>query len=896
MNDIFNDKITAVLGPTNTGKTHYAIERMLSYNNGIIGLPLRLLAREVYDRIVKLKDVSSVALVTGEERIIPKKAKYWVCTTESMPNDIAYDFVAIDEIQLCADQERGHIFTDRMLSMRGKFETLLLGSANFWNVITKLFPNAEIRTRTRFSNLTFSGSKKISRMAPRSAIIGFSVDNVYGIAELVKRQKGGAAVVLGALSPRTRNKQVELYQNGDVDFLIATDAIGMGLNLDIDHVAFSSQHKFDGSKMRSLFPNEVAQIAGRAGRYMRSGTFGTTGEAKSFDQKVVEAVENNKFEQIKRIMWRNSNLVMDTSKDLIKSLEMTVKSPILTRGPEAIDLAALKLIISTDNYCSNLNDRSLVALLWQVSKIPDFRAISLNDHVDILSTVFHFLKGGSMIPDDWLHSQLNKIDRYDGDIDTISKRLAFVRTWTYVSQRDSWVNDPGYWQGESRRIEDGLSDALHDGLTKRFVDRRTSVLIRRLNQKEKLVAEVNINGEVTIDGQFIGKLQGFRFLQDKGGSSEEDKMIRSSGIAALEPEFHLRSARFYNAPDTEIDFTEQGGLMWGEHAVGKLIAGENIMNPQVSAFVDDEAGLEVKEKVERRLKHFVDRKIATLFEPLTLMQKDENITGLSKGLAFRLVESLGIVPRLDIINELKDMDQDSRALLRKHGVRFGQFNIFLPILLKPAVTRMRLVLWSLKKNFTEFPSAPTAGLVTISANNDEAEGYFVKAGYHFAGDWALRIDMVERLADLIRKENTHAGFEASSDMLSITGMTNEQFASLMAGLGYDVKKGEREKEKKLISEAEEIDKIPGMEDSINNQEIAEAITEIFWSFTWQNKKIKNKTLIEVNLSENPNKHKKPKKTKSNYSNKKNKNKKQIEKETPPDPNNPFAVLLALKES
>ncbi len=349
--------------------------------------------------------------------------------------------------------------------------------------------------------------------------------------------------------------------------LIATDAIGMGLNLDIDHVAFSSQHKFDGSKMRSLFPNEVAQIAGRAGRYMRSGTFGTTGEAKSFDQKVVEAVENNKFEQIKRIMWRNSNLVMDTSKDLIKSLEMTVKSSILTRGPEAIDLAALKLIISTDNYCSNLKDRSLVALLWQVSKIPDFRAISLNDHVDILSTVFHFLKGGSMIPDDWLHSSALLVSNSKH---TISKRLAFVRTWTYVSQRDSWVNDPGYWQGESRRIEDGLSDALHDGLTKRFVDRRTSVLIRRLNQKEKLVAEVNINGEVTIDGQFIGKLQGFRFLQDKGGSSEEDKMIRSSGIAALEPEFHLRSARFYNAPDTEIDFTEQGGLMWGEYGCGEI--------------------------------------------------------------------------------------------------------------------------------------------------------------------------------------------------------------------------------------------------------------------------------------------------------------------------------------
>ena len=895
MNDIINDKITAVLGPTNTGKTHYAIERMLSYNNGIIGLPLRLLAREVYDRIVKLRDVSSVALVTGEERIVPKKTKYWVCTTESMPNDIVCEFVAIDEIQLCADQERGHVFTDRMLSMRGQFETLLLGSENFWNVITKLFPNAELKSRTRFSSLTFSGSKKISRMVPRSAVIGFSVNNVYGIAELVKRQKGGAAVVLGALSPRTRNKQVELYQNGDVDFLIATDAIGMGLNLDIDHVAFSSQHKFDGTKMRALFPSEVAQIAGRAGRYMRSGTFGTTGEAKPFNGRVVEAVENNKFEQIKRIMWRNSALNMDTSKELVESLEMTVKSSILTRGPEAIDLAALKLIVSKDDYCSNLNDRVLVGLLWQVSKIPDFRAISLNDHTDILSTVFHFLKCGSMIPDDWLHDQLHKIDRYDGDINTISKRLAFVRTWTYVSQRDRWVNDSVYWQGESRRIEDGLSDALHNALTQRFVDRRTSVLIRRLKQKEKLVAEVNIDGEVKIDGQFIGKLQGFRFLQDKGDSSEEDKMIRSSSIAALESEFHLRSARFYNTPDTEIDFTEQGGLMWGEWAVGKLISGENILKPQVSAFVDDEAGFEVKEKVERRLKHFIDRKIAVLFEPLTLMQKDENITGLSKGLAFRLIESLGIVPRSDIINELKDMDQDSRALLRKHGVRFGQFNIFLPILLKPAVTRMRLVLWSLKRNFDEFPSAPTPGLVTINANNNEADGYFTKAGYHFTGDWALRIDMLERLADLIRKENTRAGFEASSDMLSITGMTNEQFSSLMAGLGYDVKKGEREKEKKLISEegTQEIDKSSDKQVNLDYQEVVENIVETFWSFTWQNKKINNNTLDKPNLSENQNK---PKKIKNNYPNKKNRNKNQIKKDTPPDPNNPFAVLLALKES
>ena len=452
MTSTYNNKITAVLGPTNTGKTHYAIERMLSYNNGIIGLPLRLLAREVYDRMVILKDRSSVALVTGEERIIPLKPKYWVCTTESMPTNISFEFVAIDEIQLCADLERGHVFTDRMLTMRGQFETLFLGSKSIWNIIVKLFPNIEIKGRERFSTLSCSGSRKISRMAPRSAIIGFSVHNVYGMAEFVRRQKGGAAVVLGALSPRTRNKQVALYQNGDVDFLVATDAIGMGLNLDIDHVAFSSQHKFDGTKMRTLFSSEIAQIAGRAGRYMRYGTFGTTGESKPFDEKVVEEVENNKFDPIKRIMWRNSNLDMGTGKKLIESLEMSIKNPILTRGPEALDLAALKLITSTDDYCLNINDPNLVKLLWQVCKIPYFRSISLNDHVEILSTVFHYLKGGSMIPDDWLHSQLDKIDRCYGEIDTISKRLAFVRTWTYVTQRDEWVNDPSYWQAESRRI------------------------------------------------------------------------------------------------------------------------------------------------------------------------------------------------------------------------------------------------------------------------------------------------------------------------------------------------------------------------------------------------------------------------------------------------------------
>ena len=879
----------AALGPTNTGKTYYAIERMLSYNSGIIGLPLRLLAREVYDRLVKLRSFTAVALVTGEERIVPENAKFWVCTTEAMPSEKSFEFVAIDEIQLCADMERGHIFTDRLLKMRGQYETVFLGSANFWGVISKLVPEAELKSRHRFSDLKFSGSKKISRMRPRSAIIGFSVENIYALAELVKRQKGGAAVVLGALSPRTRNKQVELYQNGDVEFLIATDAIGMGLNLDIDHVAFSTLYKFDGKKMRILYNSEVAQIAGRAGRYLRPGTFGITGNADVFSEDMIEAVENHKFKSISKIVWRNSDLNLDTIDCLIKSLDTKSDNSILVKGHEAVDLKSLKAINETETSISNLRDPSLIDLLWNICQIPDFRGISLGDHVGILVKVFHFLMAGGTISNEWFGSQLKKIDRYDGDIDTISKRLAFVRTWTYVAQRNNWVDDPEYWRGESRRIEDGLSDALHDALTKRFVDRRTSVLIRRLKQKEKLVAEVNKDGEVRIDGQFIGKLQGFRFLQDKSVNFEEQKALRSTSIAALESEFHLRSARLYNAPDTEIDFTEQGGIMWGEHAIGKIGPGEDILHPKVQAFVDPEAGVEVREKVERRLKQYLDRKIETLFEPLFSMKKDPQITGLSKGVAFLMIESLGIIPRVDISEELKELDQEARGLLRKHGVRFGQYSVFVPILLKPAVTRLRLVLWSIKKNFQEFPSPPEPGLVTVGVKNTELTGYFTKVGYYCSGDWALRIDMLERLADLLRKEDSKNGFEATSDMLSISGMSHEQFASLMSGLGYHVTNGERQKIntaniKKTVEKSDA--KI-----SDNLTILGEALNEPFWSFSWRVKKNSQKIETKKELKTKSIKRIK----KSNKKLVKKSENKHLEKTSLPDPNNPFSVLMALKE-
>ena len=786
-------RVTAVLGPTNTGKTHYAIERMLGHRTGVIGLPLRLLAREVYDRVVALRGPGVVALMTGEERIVPPRAQYYVCTVEAMPQDIGADFVAIDEIQLCADLDRGHVFTDRLLRMRGLHETLFMGAETMWGAIAAMVPEADFVKRERFSTLTYSGSKKISRMPARSAIVGFSVENVYAIAELLRRQKGGAAVVMGALSPRTRNAQVEMYQNGDVDYLVATDAIGMGLNLDIDHVAFSSLTKYDGRRMRHLMPNELAQIAGRAGRHMNKGTFGVTGEAPALDDGVVAAIQNNQFAPVKKLQWRNARLQFGSVGRLIQTLEERTDDPWLSRVRESDDLAALKAVSADAEVGARASDGPSVQLLWDVCRIPDFRGISSAEHAGLLTEIYNFLHQSGRIPDDWLAGRVKRIDSTEGDIDALSKRLAYVRTWTYVAQRKGWVNDESHWRDATRAVEDRLSDALHARLTQRFVDRRTSVLLRRLNQKESLVADVNDKGEVTVEGQFVGKIEGFRFRQDANATPEEAKTIRAASIQALAPQFHLRADRFYNAPDTEIDFTEQGGLMWGRDAVGKLVAGQNPLKPMVVAFVDDEAGTDVAEKVQRRLQHFIDRKIAVAFEPLQKMNSDETLTGLAKGFAFRLAEGFGVIPRSEIADDVKALDQDSRGALRKHGVRFGQFTIFMPLLLKPAPTRLRLVLWSLSKGLQEFPEAPPPGMVTVPTIDGLEPGTYAMSGYRAAGDRAIRIDMLERLADLLRDQNTRAGFEATPDMLSITGMTLEQFAGLMVGLGYKATKGEREK-------------------------------------------------------------------------------------------------------
>jgi ATP-dependent RNA helicase SUPV3L1/SUV3 len=534
---------------------------------------------------------------------------------------------------------------------------------------------------------------------------------------------------------------------------------------------------------------------------MNDGTFGVTGEAPPMDEEVVEAIESHSFTPLRKLQWRNAALDFGSADRLVASLEAPPGDERLVRAREADDLMALKTLAQGVEVRGRLRDARDVKLLWDVCRVPDFRGISHAEHASLLERIFGFLRDVGRVPDDWIGAHVQRIDRTEGDIDTLSKRLAYIRTWTYVAQRTGWVDDESHWRGATRAVEDRLSDALHSALTQRFVDRRTSVLLRRLKQKESLVAEVNDKGEVTVEGQHVGRLEGFRFRLDATDTAEEGKTLQSAAMASLRPEFHLRSDRFYNAPDTEIDFTEQGGLMWGANAVGKLVAGPEALKPQVVAFVDEEAGPEVAQKVQRRLQHFIDRKIVTLFEPLLAMGRDEAMTGLARGFAFRLVENLGIIRRDGIAQEVKELDQDARGALRKHGVRFGQFTVFLPLILKPAPTRLRLVLWSLSKGLQEFPESPPPGLVTVPAMKDGPEGHDTMAGYRIAGDRAIRIDMLERLADMLRQENSRGGFEARAEMLSITGLSLEQFAHLMEGLGYRAEKGERPKVRPVAAPA-----------------------------------------------------------------------------------------------
>ena len=804
-------RITAVLGPTNTGKTHYALERMLAHRSGMIGLPLRLLAREIYDRIVTQRGPNEVALVTGEEKIIPSSPRYWVATVEAMPLEREVDFLAIDEIQLAADPERGRIFTSRLLHARGMSETLFLGSDTMRPVLQNLFRNIQFLARERFSRLTYSGPKKVTRLPRRTAIVGFSTDTVYAVAELIRRQRGGAAVVMGALSPRTRNAQAELYQSGEVDFLVATDAIGMGLNMDIDHVAFAATRKFDGLRPRSLYPAELAQIAGRAGRHINDGTFGVTADCGPLDEELVEAIENHQFEPVKALQWRSEQIDLSSISALRRSLDRPPPRPQLVRSRREDDEDAFYHLIRNDDIRDIAQGGAALTTLWDICQIPDFRKISIDQHAKLLGDLYLMLMRDGRIGDDWLAPRVNRLDRGDGDIDSLSSRIAHIRTWTYLSHRAGWFENAAYWQERTRAIEDTLSDALHEKLTQRFVDRRTSTLLKRLKDDEPLLAGVTDDGEVIVEGQFIGRLLGFEFIVDPRATSVEAKSLRAAGEKALRPVLAARAAALANAGADELTLSEDGAVWWRSAQVAKLQKGPAPLRPDVIVSGLSDISPNMRGRVEDRLKDFVSAKIEGLLGPLVALQTAANtegenaLEGLAKGVAYRLVENFGATSRTQFGDDLKKIDQKERGKLRKLGMRFGEYTLFTPALLKPAPSALLVLLWALwmdRKPKETVP--PKAGLVSLEMSESLPHAYYYAAGYRPSGKRAVRIDMLERLAGLIRtarsEAKTREGFEATSQMMSLVGCSGEDFEAIMRSLGLRKTIVKRKIEKPTLSE------------------------------------------------------------------------------------------------
>ncbi|MEZ5783331.1 MAG: helicase-related protein [Rhizobiaceae bacterium] len=796
--------VTAVLGPTNTGKTHLAIERMIAHETGVIGLPLRLLAREVYARVCEKVGAHKVALITGEEKIVPPGARYSVCTVEAMPRETDAAFVAIDEVQLAGDLERGHIFTDRLLHLRGRQETLLLGAATMQGILQKLLRGISVVTRPRLSHLAYAGSKKLTRLPRRSAIVAFSANEVYGIAELIRRQRGGAAVVLGALSPRTRNAQVELYQSGDVEYLIATDAIGMGLNLDVDHVAFAQNRKFDGYQFRDLNAGELGQIAGRAGRHMRDGTFGVTGRVDPFPDELVERIEAHEFDPVKMLQWRTARFDFASLDALKRSIETPSPVEGLTRALPAVDAQALEYLSKDEEVRRLAVTPNRVALLWEVCVLPDYRKVAPAQHADIIAQIYFDLAKRGHVDENYMAEQVRRADSTEGDIDTLSHRIAHIRTWTFVSNRPGWLADPAHWQEKTREIEDRLSDALHERLTKRFVDRRTSVLMRRLRENSMLEAEISPTGTVTVEGHHVGELQGFRFTADQSAGGEDAKAVKAAAQKVLGAEFEARAERFSVSPNHDIALGSDGVLRWIGAPIGTLASGEDALKPRVILFADEQLTGPARDKVMARAERFVGFQIDTFLKPLVDLKSAEQLSGIARGIAFQLVENFGLIDRRTIASEVKSLDQDGRGALRRLGVRFGAYHVFVPAILKPAPAGLVTLLWALqndgkdKPGFGDIVHLLASGRTSVVVNQSFDPVFYKLAGFRSLGRRAVRVDILERLADLIRPALSWragtgprpegafdgAAFMVTPAMMSILGANAEDMEEILKGLGY----------------------------------------------------------------------------------------------------------------
>jgi len=788
-----NDKSSickGILGPTNTGKTYYALERMISYKNGIIGVPLRLLAREIYDRLVSLKGTENVVLNTGEEKIRGKNERYWVCTTEAMPANKTFEFLAVDEIQLCSDSERGHIFTERLLYSRGQFETLFLGSAVIKDLIKLIVPDIEIISRDRLSKLSYSGKRNISKLGPRSAVVDFSVDRVYEMAERLRTSKGGAAVVLGALSPKTRNAQVELYQNGDVDHIVATDAIGMGLNLPINNVYFSAMKKFDGRRIRPLSTLEVAQIAGRAGRYTTDGFFGEIGGLKQMGESLINEVENSSFPMLRKIKWRNTELEFNNVSSLISSLDLMSSHNYLERSQDGSDISILKYIMAESPESISELYKDDVKLLWEACQIPDFRKISNQDHADLVIKIFEFVRAKGFIPSDWVQMEINRLDNVQGDIDILSKRVSFIRTWSFVANISKWLSDGEYFVGITRAIEDKLSDALHIKLTQRFVDLRRSVLIKKgmTENFDNKDFELRDDNCLYIKKHLFGKMDGFVFNLSGGDTVEEKKKLMQVARPFLHQHLSALVKSFYEAPESEIILDNNGHIFWRGSKVGELEKGQKILAPKVKFIKVSELDKGDLEKIQRKLDIFLEKKIKALLPNLLDLATDHVFSGASAGLVHIFINNLGVIMKSEVMEQFKSIDHENRAKLRNFGIRFGYKTIYDPMLLKPEASKLRISLFNIFYASTKIKVFnPPPGLVTLDYDKHISKREYLVAGFFVAGSRAIRVDMLERLYFLIKENLKDEWTVVQPSMLSITGLGLENFAELIKSLRFELK-------------------------------------------------------------------------------------------------------------
>ena len=782
------NKVTAVLGPTNTGKTYLAIDTMLSFQSGMIGFPLRLLAREVYDKVIKKIDPSQVALITGEEKIIPINAKYFLCTVESMPIDKNLEFVGVDEIQMCSDSERGHIFTDRLLNLRGEKLTMLMGSNTIKSIIEKLSDDVEFINKERFSKLTFGGHKKISRIERKSAVIAFSAEEVYAIAELIRRQKGGAAIVMGSLSPKTRNAQVSLYQSGDVDYLVATDAIGMGINMDLDNVFFSNIKKFDGKKLRRLNISEIGQIAGRAGRYLNDGIFGITGECSEINPEEIEALEQHKFSDIQNIYWRNSSLNFNSKQSLIKSLDEKPNKDWLRRIYECEDEKVLKYFLKDAVDFNFEENSSNLKILWECCQIPDFVKKTYGHHLEIVSKVFKFLTTGNQrIPNQYIKEQLMLLDKVEGNVDSISNRIANVRTWSYVSNKSNWVENQDYWIERTKNLEDKLSDRLHEELTKTFIDKRASVLARGLKQDITFDTEIINDEKVMINKQYIGHLKGLKLELDlKVDALDADiKSLKKAARHNVSPEIIKRINQIIDTGLIELnnDFK----IYWKNYPVAKIIPGSDYLNPKIQLVIDEMIENEEKNKLDLFIQEWIQKKINTELKSLIDLKNTRENNSELRALAYHLYENNGVVKRDEVSSYLKKLDQNERKKLRNLGVKFGRYHIFLFKLFKPSSVSLRTLLW---KNFNEknlnlIP--PTFGLNFLEEKKPTNKEFMLLCGFESFDKFFVRIDILERLFLMIYNSNSEKksnDVKLIPEMLNLLGCNKDNFIKLIKKMNY----------------------------------------------------------------------------------------------------------------